>query len=249
MQLYGAVAPMWHPRAWIATGYLWFLFLIACYYFLAPLIRWVPDWLVPLVFFVASVPVDEKLAVRFLYFGGFFFAGNMVARRPELLGRLVSNRWLIGVSTVLAVAVGAVSAVTDTQYQAQYAVGSLGGILAALAAARRLEGVRWLAGLQSIGRRSIVYYVSHFPVMIGCIAACKAVGLDDLWLVALVNLVAALAVGAVLARYRDTPPVMWLFEAPRLAAGRGGAASHVSQPDLLAQPAPTRAAPPEPATT
>lgn len=215
MVIYGAVAPMYHPRAWIATGYLWFLFFIACYYFLAPFVRWVPAWLLPLAMFVLSVPAPDSLSTRFLYFGGFFFAGNLVAQRPQWLEAALARRWVVAGCTAAAVALGAWSAMADTQYQAQYAVGSLAGILAAIAGARAVEGAAWTVPVQAIGRRSLVYYAAHFPIMIGTLTLLELMGVESLLVIAAANFVVALALCAVLARYREVPPVRWLFEAPR----------------------------------
>jgi peptidoglycan/LPS O-acetylase OafA/YrhL len=114
--------------------------------------------------------------------------------------------------------VGVLSAVTMREYAYQVVLApfSMAGIAACVAAFRWLdERGRSPRPLAAIGRSSIVYYVSHFPVMVGTWLAGVALGVDDVLVLAVVGLVAALLVGAGLARARSTAPVRWLFESPR----------------------------------
>lgn len=217
MVVYEAVAPMWHPRAWIATGYLWFLFFLMCYYAAAPLLRWsrIPAAVLPVALFAASVPAPEGIATKLLYFAGFFFTGSLVGRHPGLLEAAVRRRWVVQGCAALAVAGGALSVVVDTRYQGQYAVLGLAGIVVAVAAAQRVQGRRWAGPLCAVGRHSVVFYVSHFPVMIAVVTAGTALGVRSLGVTAAVGLGAALVVGAAFARWRRHPGVGWLFEAPR----------------------------------
>ncbi|WNB85058.1 acyltransferase family protein [Cellulomonas sp. ATA003] len=219
MALYGPTGPVWHPYTWIATGYLWFLFNIACYYFAAPMLRWLPAWVVPILAFAAAVPTDGRTQ-RFFYFAGFFFAGALVARHHGVLEAALRRRWLVVICGVAAVVLGAVSAVRDVEHQAAWAPLSLAGIVVAIAAAQRLQDAAWTRPVQSVGRASIVYYTSHFPVMIVSLAVCEAVGIDDIGAFAWIGLAAAVAIGALLAHHRTRRPVVWLYEAPFLPRRR-----------------------------
>lgn len=234
MALVGPTAPIWHPNAWRATGYLWFLAFVAYFYLLAPLLRRVPPWVVSAAMFGASALVTDTFSVRLLYFGGFFFAGAFVATRGAALDQVLRRRRVVAGCAVLAAVLAAVSAVTDVEWDARWAGGSIAGIMVAMAAARRLEGRA--AWLERVGASSIVYYVSHFPVMLGVLALCRATGVDDIGVVALLNVAVACAVGAALARWRHQPPVRWLFEAP-VALGRSSRPPQAKQSSSAPEPA------------
>lgn len=228
MALVGPTAPVWHPNAWMATGYLWFLAFVIYYYLVALPLRRVPSWLVALLMFAASVPVDGLVSERLLYFGGFFFAGAWIARHSTALERVLRQRAALVGAAVVAGAVALVSATSDVAYDARFALGSFAGILAAISVARRFEGVPWAGWLRGIGRNSLVYYVSHYPVMLGVVALSRLADVEHAGVIAFLGLAAAVAVGAALVRLRRARPVVWLFEAPvtprrpgRPAPGRG----------------------------
>lgn len=214
MLTFEATAPLYHPRAWIATGYLWFIFFIACYYLAAPLLRRVPPYLLPIIAFALAVPAPEGLATRMLYFAGFFFAGNLAAVYSERFHEILGNRVVVGVSAAVAVGFGIFATMVDIQYNALFAPLSLAGILAAIALVRRVGTQRWAAPVRYVGRNSIVYYVSHFPIMHAVLLALMAVGVTSVAVAAPLLFGAALIVGTVLARLKDRPVVSWLFSAP-----------------------------------
>jgi surface polysaccharide O-acyltransferase-like enzyme len=209
-----AVAPLWHPRAWIATGYLWFLFFILVYYLVAPLIRWIPPYLTPLLCFVGAFFVDNYLFDRMLYFGGFFFAGYLAARYRTTFDRIARNGVVAAVSGAGAVLLGLWSTAHDTQYRPEYALLSLGGIIAAVYVTSKAGDAAWTRPLQFVGRSSIVYYVSHFPIMHVALIGLLAVGAAESAVVAPVLFLIALAVGTVLALGKKSPWISWMFEAP-----------------------------------
>lgn len=205
----------WHWRAWYATSYLWFLFFIGVYYLIAPAFARLPLW-VPVALFTAVgaiLPADST-EQRMAYFAVFFFAGNWMGRYPETLTKILRSRW-IAVAAVPVVALGIASSVwTDiVDYTVWTAPVSLAGaLLLAAVFSRMSDAGRGTHLLQWLGRSSLVYYVSHFPVMAAI--SMSPVGQLPGLLVALINLLAALAVGWVLARWKDRVPLRWLFEAP-----------------------------------
>ncbi|WP_341940402.1 acyltransferase [Microbacterium sp. LWH10-1.2] len=209
-------APWWHWRAWYATSYLWFLFFIAVYYLAAPALRRLPAWAPVAVAAVAGLLLPQgSTEQRLAYFAVFFFAGNWLAQHPDAL-KLVTHRWAALIAAVPVVLFGVASCIWPEQLQ--YAVwgapASIAGtvLLAAIFShlTRGGEGVRLL---QFLGRSSIIYYVSHFPVM--AILSIWLAGSIDGMLLALINLVAAAAIGTVLAVFKKRVPIRWLFEDPR----------------------------------
>jgi fucose 4-O-acetylase-like acetyltransferase len=212
--VYGSAWPIYHPRAWIATGYLWFLFFIGVYYVLAPLIRRAPAYIPPLVLLATSIPVEPGLSKMFLYFGGFFFAGYLAGLHKDALQRLVQSRRVVLACLVAACSFAVVSVSTNLAYQGQYALLSGCGIIVAIAWAQRIESRRWAGPLAHIGRHSLIFYTSHFPIMLGVVATARAVHANNVALMAGVGFVVALAAGFALVKYRDPLPIRWLFRGP-----------------------------------
>lgn len=212
----GSLLPWWHWRAWFATSYLWFLFFVGVYYFLAPLIRRLPSWLPVVLFAAAAVVLPTSTEERLAYFGVFFFFGQMLARHPAWLERLTRGRilWVFG---LVALAFGVASSIWTLQlaYRVEFVLPSLAGIFCAIALARWVgERGRDAAWLNTVGRNSLVYYTSHFPIMTGTMYALYALGVHQILVVAAVDLVVAAALGAALVRLRGRPPVSWLFQSP-----------------------------------
>lgn len=209
--------PWYHWRAWYAISYLWFLFFIGVYYAIAPLFKRLPLW-VPIALFVSiSIVLPPGTEKRLTYFAVFFFVGRLFAHRPTWLNRFASGRWLV-LAGGLALAFGVASAILGLglAYRIQYGLFSLAGIFTLIALARTIDrrGIK-LAWLTQIGRNSIVYYASHFPIMVGVMTGLYALGVHNFELVAITNLAVALAGGWLLVRFRSVPPVTWLFALPQ----------------------------------
>lgn len=212
-----AVAPLWHPRAWIANGYLWFLFFILVYYLVAPLLRRVPPGLVPIACFVAALLLPTgQLPQQMFYFAGFFFAGYFAARRELAFERIVANGWIAIAGGLGAVVLGTMSAAGSLKFHAEFALLSLGGIIAAIYLMRRVGDARWTQPLQFMGRTSLVYYTMHFPVMHVVLLALLALGVRNPLVIAPVLFTVAIAVCTIVAMAytRSIPPFSWLYKAP-----------------------------------
>ena len=212
--LYGG-KPMSDPQAWLATGYLWFLFYLLGYYLVAPLFRRVPSWVPLLLAIVGAFAFDHWLLHRFAYFGIFFFAGYVLSPHMPRIMAFTRHPWAIAVIGCTGAGVAAYSAVVGVQYVTAAAPFVIVGILGLARLATLAAGHAWSRALQFVGRTSIVYYVVHFPVMLLVARGMIALGVDDWLPVAAATLAAALVVCTVLARYRHVVPVEYLFEAPR----------------------------------
>ena len=209
--------PLWTPQLYVAKSYLWFLFYIGCFYAVAPLLRRLPAFVPPLVMLVACFAVTAYLPHRILFYGVFFFTGAWVARGiTDVPGLLRGRPLLVALLTAGALGLAVASGVDrGVNYDPLYIPGSLAGVAVAVLGAASLSH-RSTTALRFVGRSSIVYYASHFPVMLGVVALCLAV--DAPWWVTVPALaVGGLAVGTLLTVLRDRVPVRWLFEAPFLA--------------------------------
>lgn len=148
------------------------------------------------------------------YFAVFFFAGSWLAGSPGLIDRLARPRttYLLAIP---AFAFGAASVIwpEELQFLVWGAPLSLAGgfVLVGMYARPDRDGPV-TKGMQFLGRSSIVFYVSHFPIM--AFLSHTPVAEKGSLMLAAVNLAAALLVGALLAQWKETPPVAWLFRAP-----------------------------------
>lgn len=208
--------PWWHWRAWYATSYLWFLFFIGVYYLVAPAFKRLPAWLPVLAAAVIGVLLPHgSMEQRMAYFAVFFFFGNWLGRQPSALTFITQNRWALTLA-IPAGLFGIASAIwTDAlQYSVWGAPASIAGMIALAAMFSRLRSTsRPQIVMQFLGRSSLVYYVSHFPVM--ALLSMWLVDVIDPVLLTALNLVAGIGVGTALALAKNRVPARWLFEAPK----------------------------------
>ncbi|MFL0457510.1 acyltransferase family protein [Brachybacterium paraconglomeratum] len=228
--------PWWHWRAWYATTYLWFLFFIGVYYAVAPFFRRLPPWVpialgTALALYLPQGSTNQRLG----YFAIFFFAGSWLASTPDLINRLARPRASL-LLAVPAIAYGTASAIWPDQleFMAWGAPMSIAGGLALVGAfAHPRRGGLSTSGVQFLGRSSIVFYVSHFPIM--AILSQSAVSEAGSLALAAVNLAMALLLGYLLAWGKETAAVSWLFRAPHVLTGAIAAA-----PDAIRRSARSR---------
>lgn len=71
------------------------------------------------------------------------------------------------------------------------------------------------APLAAVGRSSLVYYVSHMPVVVYAVPLLWSGGLRAPWVLCAVTLAAALGTGRALAAVQKAPGWRWLFAWPR----------------------------------
>ncbi|WP_324701560.1 acyltransferase family protein [Micrococcus sp. HOU01] len=232
----------WRGGAW----HLWFLWVLMLCYLIGPVIRRVPALVVAVVLFVlllefVSGPRDW---VRPLYWGVYFFLGAASAR---LLPRIRTAPAALGVIAVilmvLTVTATRTGALVVAERQPWSVFAALPGILVVLWLGPRLPRLPFL---EFCGRRSMVLYVAHMPVLILAVAAFRdlaAVRPVDFY-VAIASFTflvpLALALG-----YRR---VRWLFEFPTAGRVRARPRTRVSAseaadavPAQTAEPAPTTA--------
>lgn len=201
-----------HPTTYIATAYLWFLFYVSVYYAIAPLVVRMPRWLVPLAFLAGSAVVEQWQFHRLLYFAFFFFSGHFASAFSAQMESMLRRRAIVWTFGLVAMSLGLVSATTNIAYVPYFAPMSLTGILVGIRIAQRLTS-KVTAPVRAVGRTSIIYYTSHYPVMVTVLSLALAIGITYPG-VSLVLLASGILTGALLSRYRSVRPITWLFEAP-----------------------------------
>lgn len=158
------------PAAYIGTSHLWYLLtLLFCYavgllaHRLGAGSKWFPMWLLPaasLLMLFQWLPEQ----VNFFWFGAFFFAGAALVPHAKRLQE--APRWVFALLVTATVA-GSwlhVNHITQGQSLLTFAL-ALAGCGAMVWLAPRVPRVRLVRGLEAIGRRSIIYYVVHLPVI------------------------------------------------------------------------------------
>ncbi|MEQ6896518.1 acyltransferase family protein [Microbacterium sp. KR10-403] len=207
--------PWWHWRAWYATSYLWFLFFIGVYYFFAPLFKHLPSWIpIGLAGAIGVLLPYGSVEQRMGYYAIFFFAGSALSRYPEVLRKLTTRRLAFTFGFV-AVLFGVAAALWTAQLQFLVwgAPLSIAGGLALMSLYSKLsQGGKFMRTMQFLGRSSLIFYVSHFPLMT-LISRTPLADFSPV-LVTLANLVAAVAIGTVLALLKHQVPIKWFFQAP-----------------------------------
>ncbi|WP_300266702.1 acyltransferase [Microbacterium sp.] len=217
----------WELGFW--NTYLWFMQFIFAYYIIALVIRWVPIWVVMVVPFAAAfvIPGDLELLQRFLYLMPFFFLGAFIEKYWNTYARLISAR-LAWVLIVIPVAVAVYSGLDDIWvraagderggglwYEPWAAVPAMLGILILVRLAATIPEVRWLAPVRFVGRYSLIYYVSHYPVFAALGWIAMKVGITNAGVGLIVIFSVTVAISTVFALLGRRMPGSLLFELPR----------------------------------
>ncbi|TRY16745.1 acyltransferase [Tessaracoccus rhinocerotis] len=160
----------WDPQAYLGTSHLWYLLtLLFCYavglvaHKLGAGSKWFPMWVLPAAsLLVLFVWLPDQ--VNFFWFGAFFFAG---AALVPYVKRLQEAHWSVFAVLAGATAIGSwlhVAKITQGQSLLTFAL-AVAGCGAMVWLAPRIPRVALVRGLEAIGRRSIIYYVVHLPVI------------------------------------------------------------------------------------
>lgn len=207
---------------WLGTSWLWYLFYLVVFYLVAPVLARAPVWLVPVVLWAASAAVpDPEWTLLFLY-AGYFFAGHLIWACRERLRRFTSAQWTaLGVVATASLSVayvaqqhGAVFLVPLQREELLYAPLTVIGIGGLVLIARRVP-LAWSRPARFLGRNSMVFYLTHFPLQILLANALGALLIWD-WRVHVgLGVVLSLLVGTCLVHLRRVRAVDWLFVMPR----------------------------------
>lgn len=208
-----ATGEMLEPLAWLDGTYQWFLAVLMACFLVAPVTRWIPPWVIMVLFLVTLEAIGAHVPElrRTLYFGSYFFLGaglmRWLPRLQSLPGWTAALLGLAGLAVALGSATDLLNVVRSNTVSALYPVP---GLLAMLWLGPRLARAR---ALEWVGRHSIVFYVAHTGTLIVAGQVWRASDAATPWWTAVVLLVLALGVPAFLAVNRVH--FSGLFELPR----------------------------------
>ena len=203
------------------TG-LWYLWFLMVFYVGALIInRLRIPWLLVAVgaIMLSAFAPDAYRAARFLYLLAFFAAGHLYMQHRAQIDRWLRRWLLVVIGGAAAVTVGVISATDkEVRYESIWAW----GVFAAVAIVVRFAPAiptsgRTLAPITSVGVNSLVYYVSHWPVMLLVMYAFDWLDITNPWVSVLANVLVAFAACVVLVTLnRRSRLVAAFYEFPRL---------------------------------
>ena len=212
-------------------SYLWYLLYLLTFYFVARILKDVPR--IPLILtsisVAAVIPDEYEAPQRYFYLLAVFLLGEVAQSSLAKWQKLMSTKWVF----VLLFAVGAASLTAATsdeiiRYDVRWFAASMSGVILACFFAIRAADLAmgtWLQtcvrAIEFIGRNSVVYYVTHFPVIFGVVLLCADFNVKSPILVMSIAVISALVVGTLLTILRERIPwVDLLFAFPRFRARR-----------------------------
>ncbi|MCH8564897.1 hypothetical protein LTH96_03985 [Nesterenkonia sp. LB17] len=203
-------------------SYLWYLIFVFVYYFISLLAINIPRLPLILIAFTlaASVPADIQTIQRFFFLWGIFMLGEwLYSKRSVNNIAVLHSRWIfLGIIPMIIVSSLAVSG-ERILYETGWIGGVIAGIFVIIAVAIRVErfcDMPFMAALSFLGRKSIVYYTSHVPVIYITVLACAGLGVTNPWIAYFIAVIAAFTVGTILVVIAKTPVGAVLFTFPDL---------------------------------
>ena len=198
--------------------YLWYLWFLFVFYAIAWVLRRLSIPLIPIIalalIFSVLLPDAYRLS-RFAFLFAFFLAGWWWASSSDRVRLGRRTRWIVvSAGLLLAIAASVLSALGFAlRYEAGFAWGTAGLIAAVALGLPSLQGRRWETWFEYVGRNSIVFYVSHYPVIY--ILDLVLLGALAEPALTVLSAIAAIGVGVLLSLARERFPVLrWLFEWP-----------------------------------
>jgi fucose 4-O-acetylase-like acetyltransferase len=202
---------------WRGGTYLWYMLFLAIYFFVALFVARVPHLVV--AFFALAIailmPDGGKYGERLFVLMSFFFMGAFAGQHLQQFVRILANRWSLALLP-LVVGVSILSALRGPiNYTPLFTIAILPGIFGLCALLYHVQHSRTAAPFKYIGRKSIVYYVTHIPVYLLMIRALSALGLTSPEIMIPACLVTGMVVATILAWAMDRSKlVACLFAAP-----------------------------------
>jgi peptidoglycan/LPS O-acetylase OafA/YrhL len=203
--------------------FLWYLAYLLIFYIVAMVLTAsLRAWLIPVALVGSLRLVADANWQTMAYLFAFFLAGDVAMRKPGAWAWLTSRPLPLTICGVLLAGTAAASLVgMEVRYAAAWAPGVLAGIVVACPLMTALSSTvagRWF---RLAGEQSIVFYVTHWPVLMLAFFAATRVGVHDPYALTLLLVVAAVLAGAFFVwAWKDLPAGAWLFKFPPLEPAR-----------------------------
>jgi peptidoglycan/LPS O-acetylase OafA/YrhL len=208
-------------------NFLWYLAYLMIFYFIALFTpKTVRPWLIPACLVASALVAWDSNWQAMLYLFSFFLVGDYAANHPEIWTRLTRNRVSLSVCGVLLTGTALASVLgMSVRYQGLWAPGVLAGVIVASPLASAISA-SWAGRVtQRAGEQSVVFYVTHWPVLMLVFFASQRLGIRDPFALASLLVVASVIAGAVFVWARKNVPLaVWLFEIPLLEPSTNGKA-------------------------
>ncbi len=169
------------PRSYLGPYHLWFILFLGIFYAVAPLLERVNTAVVVLACLVASglSPDGSKYGERLFVLMAFFFLGHALAKRQEFLGHLTTLRAvLLALPVALALSAYAVIEGGAVVYGPLLFLPVVCGIVVLIFIVRVAIKHGLGQTLAFMGRNSLVFYVSHYPLMFWVMGAALGMGVS-----------------------------------------------------------------------
>lgn len=192
-----------------APTVLWYLWFLTAYYVIAfgLHLRDIPIWPIMIASLLASLILPDFLRMnRFAFLFSFFLAGHLVVLRGL---NMQNKEWLAFICLFLFIIGGYLSASGfDIKYKGQYFWAPLSLFLLILWFSSYYSSPVTLKIVEWIGRNSLVFYVSHFPVQLAVTRTLAYFGVMNFWPIFVSALLASLVVGIALQFGRERSPII-----------------------------------------
>lgn len=209
---------------WLTGTHTWFLLVLLLSYGLALVARLVrvPPWAASITLLGAGwlLAGSREITSTYLWHAGLFFAG---AALLPALARILAMPVALAIGAALLGAIGGVVAYHDPsahRVTPLWLVTLGGGVIFLMWLGFRCPSSRVVDTLSWLGKNSLVSYVVHYPLQLALAEAYVALGWAGSWLLPWLNLVVAVAVCAVVTRWRGAVEFLFTFPLPAAADGR-----------------------------
>ncbi len=203
-----------------AGSYLWFLYFIGIFYFVAYLVKSFNFLIVGAAIFGIAVLVSFGspgivVHTRMFYLMTFFFLGAFAGRHWDAFLALIDRRESLIAAAVAAIG-GVLAAYFDFKSGPAFIALTLAFVIAACHLSRKVADRRWTHLPNYVGRNSLKFYVSHFPAIYLFDVMAVRLGVTNTDILVIASIVFALSFGLILSVAAErSKAVQWLFAVPK----------------------------------
>jgi fucose 4-O-acetylase-like acetyltransferase len=163
--------------------YLWYLAYLLTFYLICLIFRQgvIRSYLIPLALLASAfLPFELK---RLVFLFAFFLLGDFVSRHRSVVDQVVMKPAVIGLCVLLGIGTAAVASTgAVVRYEATWSVGVAAMIVAVIPPLKLAANTRPGLLLSYVGRNSIVFYVTHWAVVLVVYHLAYRAGLHSPWL-------------------------------------------------------------------